>query len=837
MNNFDSLRISDYDEYKEDIPHIDDQKSEEDKIDDAKAWATDALRTIIIPTDDLDDLENQWLGFNEMPKKHRRESDWKSLELFGSTNKDRYEQLRRDMLKNDIDNEIEQDDIDLIDDADIPLFESSIDISAADSYYNPESIHYSTEAVEAAAAWANESDRVIIIPTSSLEELENLWDSFNMMIKKHRRESDWKSEELFGITNLRHYEFLKSGFLREDLSKKEIETYGSIVETSMRKYVKSVVANESMIDSTKMILESFKPTGNIYEDTVSASIVSDILDNYDTISSYCTSSEIPCGDIPYLEPDEMIDMGIFGLSPSDNFYGCMADNDTLSESLSTKEWFSIYQNSVKTGNWNAYSEYAHIWTNKVRELMFGLSRLKESGNDELVNARKQSILELGWDPEIEFTNKARIVAKEFARERSIPRNVQFIDLTKFSVSEAAAAIDNKDHFLKPIFVILTEGRTIVSATIKNITHSMYSHASISLDPTLKKMYSFNMQNGVNKFGGFIEENIKNLKDDQHVNVFAFFVPTNIFNRVKDRLNDFKKNVKDTSYSISNLFTFIFNIPMNRDKKFICSQFVDNCLKFVGIDVTDKDSSLVSPADLDKKLSAKERIYNIYNGIGNKYNASKTKALLDTLRNTAKPIKESQNMYLKNESTFLTGLASNITDLDFVMTMKNHTYLVNNKVMKEALDRMLFDNLTIVPYAEAKEFPVQFDDEGNLLIKNIMKLDYESEYAKSHKLLREYHKNQNTEGIKYELSKLWMMLCTIENELHKDKSNSKSELYNARAKIMNDFKYYLDELLKIEPDFNFTEYYDSTPFSSATMKINRSTITTMASLIKKIISPL
>ena len=843
MNDLDSFLISDY-ENDPIIKPSNDQRPEDERIDDAIEWATDAMRTIIIPTDNLDDLEDQWLDFNDMPKKHRRESDWKSIELFGDTNKNRYEKIRRDMLRDDIENDIESD-IDLIDDPDIPIFES-VEVSAADSYYNPDIINYTSEDVEKAIAWANEANRIIITPTRSLEELETLWESFNSMIKKHRRESDWKSEEIFGISNLHHYEYIKSQFLREDISKRDTNNYGSIIESTniMRNYSKEVIREESIPDAARVLIEAFKPTGNLYEDTIATSVVSDIVDNFEHISSFCTSvGDIIPGDLPYLNPDEMIDMGIFAQNPEDNYYGFKSDNNMLTEEISVKEWFESYKTLYKHGQSNKFNEMNNVWISKVRELMFGLSRLKETGSIELINSRKQSILELGWDPDIEFNQKSRMVSRELLKENFKTREVQIIDLTKFTISEAAAAkltdndIIKDDHELLPVFVILTEGKSAISGAIKKFTNSIYSHASISLDPTLKHMYSFNLKNGVNKFGGFIEENIKKLRNDQHVNVFAFFVPKNIFNRIKERLEEFKNNVKDTAYSVANLIGFMFNIPMNRDKKFICSQFVDNTLKLAGANIDSKDSSLVSPADLDKHLSARERIYNIYNGIGVKYNASKIKILLDTLRNGAKPITESMNIYIKNESTYLAGLSANINNLDYVMSMKDYRHLINSDILREALNKVLFDNLEIVPYREVKEFPVQFDAEGNLLINNIGNIDYEEEYAKSHKLLRQYHRYSNTDGMKYELSKLWMMLCTIENKLHKNSRHSKTYLYNAKAKIMNDFKYYLDELLKIEPEFNFTKYYENTPFGDATLKINKTTIDGITDLIKKFISPM
>ena len=134
--------------------------------------------------------------------------------------------------------------------------------------------------------------------------------------------------------------------------------------------------------------------------------------------------------------------------------------------------------------------------------------------------------------------------------------------------------------------------------------------------------------------------------------------------------------------------------------------------------------------------------------------------------------------------------------------------------------------------------------GNIIKKNLKKIDYEAEYAKSHKLLKEYNNSKNYEGMKYELSKLWMMICMIEDKLHSKKFQDlpsfaieSSSAHKARAKIINDFKYYFEKVVKEEPKFNFTEYYDQSPFSSAATKINSSTLSFMGKMITKFIKSL
>ena len=78
-----------------------------------------------------------------------------------------------------------------------------------------------------------------------------------------------------------------------------------------------------------------------------------------------------------------------------------------------------------------------------------------------------------------------------------------------------------EHF--PIFLILTEGRTpIISNAIKKVTNSPFSHASISFDPSLKDIYSFNFGK---KNNGFVKENIFILgrNTNNNIGVFVFFV--------------------------------------------------------------------------------------------------------------------------------------------------------------------------------------------------------------------------------------------------------------------------------------------------------------------------
>ena len=78
-------------------------------------------------------------------------------------------------------------------------------------------VSYTEEDIRDAKEWAEMNNRVIITPCESLAELEALWTAWCSQTKKARRESDWKSEEYFGLINQYHYEILKDQFLSLDI--------------------------------------------------------------------------------------------------------------------------------------------------------------------------------------------------------------------------------------------------------------------------------------------------------------------------------------------------------------------------------------------------------------------------------------------------------------------------------------------------------------------------------------------------------------------------------------------------------------------------------------------
>ena len=211
-----------------------------------------------------------------------------------------------------------------------------------------------------------------------------------------------------------------------------------------------------------------------------------------------------------------------------------------------------------------------------------------------------------------------------------------------------------------------------------------------------------------------------------------------------------------------------------DFSMICSEFVDNILKVTNIDIVDKASPLVTPNDFYRASLKNKKIYKLYEG--------KVKNFLPkTISNRAKKIKK---QYIKEMAMLET------------------------------------------------EFPIQFSDEGDLLINNIGKINYEQEIAKSKRLMKIYYKEDNREGLKYEIAKMYFIGNLISLDIERGKIKDKS--YPARSHAYNLASTYLKLLLQKEKDFNFSEYYKSTPFNDATTTIKASTLKYSIKMLKDII---
>lgn len=215
------------------------------------------------------------------------------------------------------------------------------------------------------------------------------------------------------------------------------------------------------------------------------------------------------------------------------------------------------------------------------------------------------------------------------------------------------SIEKGKHF--PIFLILTEGRTpIISDAIKKVTNSPFSHASISFDPSLKDIYSFNFGK---KNNGFVKENIFILgrNTNNNIGVFVFFVNSSTKRKIMSSFYDFSNNKDKTKYSFLRLVEKLFNKGKERVKySQVCSSFVASVLNSAGINIAPSDIYLISPAEIHTGIKENKTIYQLYYGPAYNFDAVKIKSKLEKLY-TKNKTKTFENIYTEDIKDVVSNL--------------------------------------------------------------------------------------------------------------------------------------------------------------------------------------
>ena len=433
------------------------------------------------------------------------------------------------------------------------------------------------------------------------------------------------------------------------------------------------------------------------------------------------------------------------------------------------------------------------WNKKVTTL---INQLKMEEDPEQVDCIKQSLVDLGWNPEIDYTVENQIKAKKriesIYQERY--KNILSLDLT--SLVEASdineeVIYESYNDKIKPIHVVIVKGDSPFSDVISKATKSQFSHSAICIDNNFNNLYSFNLMNGVNKTGGFSIEAVDKYPKDNRLAVFSFFVKKDDYDKIVERVKMLANNIDKTAYSVANILTMPFKrINLNMDNSMICSQFVDSLLKMANIDITGKDSSHVTPNDFYKAAAnADGKVYKVFDGITKNFNHKKVVSYVNKMAKKVKPVTE--------------GVSNLLADFIYPTVM------------------------------EAK-LPIQFNKDGDVLLTNTF-VDFDREYSASHKLLLHYAKANNIDGMKYELARLYYMNYILERRLYHNKSlSNKEKNMKTRARVLNDFNKYLKYVLEKEPNFNFAEYYEKSIFYPHTVEVKKYTILKLKDIINYIL---
>lgn len=477
----------------------------------------------------------------------------------------------------------------------------------------------------------------------------------------------------------------------------------------------------------------------------------------------------------------------------------------LKDTTDPEEIDKIKQDMIDLG-WNPESSESFDYLNEGfnpiewNNEMIHLQMLLNTATDiNEIDKIKQSMVNNGWNPEIKYTTENIALAKK--RIESIYKE-RYCDTLTLDIQPFIEEFDDSDiiqetgsnNNIQPIHIVLVRGNSPFSKVIGDVTKGEFSHSAICLDNDFDRLYSFNLDNQLNRVGGFSLESIRNYPQDNRLAVFSFFVTKADYDKIQERVQLLLNNIKSTTYSVVNILTFPFaHINLNLSDSMICSQFVDSIMKMVNVDITGKDSSKVSPNLLYTKSVNNKKIYKVFDGIVHDFNAKKAERYINRMSKKAKPINESES--------------------EIVSLLNAYIYPV---------------------VLEARKFPIEVKDNGDILLTNRI-VDFDAEYSASHKLMMEYDKAGNIDGMKYELARLYYMNYILEKQLYHNKYlNKKEKNIKTRARVLNDFNKYMKVVLKAEPDFNFGAYYEDSPFYAHTIEVKGSTVAKLKDIINYIL---
>ena len=632
----------------------------------ANKFMRDTNYIIIKDTDDLEDLEKQWELFKScLTNRQQRLSDDRSIEIWNMTNQQHYEALKTELMKNlqselddnDTTNEpvaYEPEDDEKINDDDITNFTSMSfddfeipddenDITAEpvkedssiplqpdakpDININPISIYdvIKNDDKDTMADQYEIDSNINIIGrihgyslSEMLKSLEDQYRKWNSQNQDHRKKSDDKCREIYGMTNIDRYNQIK-GLINKNLVAKTDKDVQPNISDNV-KSSESLNAKKAEEPVTTATVESY------------GEFVSEVYRNMVIVNESDMRKVKPkrtkFNDTPYFTPAEMIDMGVHG---NNNWYSPEPDNDGLVTNVRTPLWFDSYKNMCMD---HIFEDYTSDWIATLDMLYSDFDQIKESGDEAKILARKQSILDLGWNPEVPFTRRNRKLAAKRISDKlaGSPMNL-FINLDKEVpdgdvATEPVVEENAKKNTHQPIFLVFVEGTTpIISPIIKKVTESPFSHAAISFDASLKNIHSYNMSNL-----GVIKETLQDYGTDS-ITVMAFYAPNKIFNNMKDSVMDFYINSGKTVYDVGILFKKLFhkNERVVADKYHqVCSTFVDYVLR-AGDITLDALANVPSPAELYNASKTKaNKIIEVYSGPANEYDGKKVEKKMNSL---------------------------------------------------------------------------------------------------------------------------------------------------------------------------------------------------------------
>lgn len=363
--------------------------------------------------------------------------------------------------------------------------------------------------------------------------------------------------------------------------------------------------------------------------------------------------------------------------------------------------------------------------------------------------------------------------------------------------------------LYPVYVVVMHTGSVVSTVIKKATGDLYSHASISFDPSLTNMYSFGNKRIKGKAfaNGFKKENIHNeFFSSRNIPYAMYMVPVTKEELVamKKRLDYFVTNENKFSFDMIGLVKIFFGIADNPENRYFCSRFVMDVLNAGRpTDPYTQEESLVKPQDLAETNFARY----VMGGYLKDYNP-KTCAYL-----TKKLLAEEEVKRRKIKGVMGETVDTAVYDIHYNNPWIDH-------VLQYQFTRM--DESIVDPFIRyLQSFKVRIDANGDILVTRREYDQLNAHFKNSLKLIKAYENAGNLVGVKDELCKIYYMVELINTyylrqdvkNLRDKAADVRKDMVDLRSIMLNAFAQHMRYVTTREPDWNFKTYYDASKYGN------------------------
>ena len=200
-----------------------------------------------------------------------------------------------------------------------------------------------------------------------------------------------------------------------------------------------------------------------------------------------------------------------------------------------------------------------------------------------------------------------------------------------------------ENFLKdPLYVVLMDLDMMRNKAIKWFTHSKWSHAAISMDPSLDNMYSFanerDDEGNILRTGFTRERKSTYLQINRNckTKVFALFINPTQKSKVQKLIRYYLNNMSKSAYNMFSIISIVIHKTLKQAKSdplnMICSQFVYTILAAANIvSNMNKDAARVTPGDIDTKVHD-ERLFTLFEGLLRDYKPNDIKVKVEKAYN-------------------------------------------------------------------------------------------------------------------------------------------------------------------------------------------------------------